>query len=87
LRTDPVRNARYGSLTREKTREKGKGVHPFVSYEMAKDIVEEMLANSKQRNRWRRVPEKVVAPAPSWDVAVRELMTTDAAGEQERVGA
>jgi hypothetical protein len=62
-------------------------MHPFVSYEMAKGIVEEMRAVSAKRNRWRRIQEEVVAPTPSWDVAVMELMTTDAAGEQERVGA
>jgi hypothetical protein len=62
-------------------------MHPFLSYEIAKGIVEEMRAVSEQRNRWRRVQEEGVAPAPTWDSAVRELMTIDAAGEQERVGA
>ena len=62
-------------------------MHPFVSYEIAKGIVEEMRAVSEQRNRWRRVQDVTVTPAPSWDLAAQELLITDAAGEQERVGA
>ena len=62
-------------------------MHPFLSYEMAKGIVEEMLVVSEKRSRWRRGQEEVVAPALSWDGAVIQLMATDAAGDQERVGA
>ena len=62
-------------------------MHPFLSYEMAKGIVDEMRVVSEQRSRWRRAQEDVAAPALSWDGAVIELMATDAAGDQERVGA
>lgn len=62
-------------------------MHPFVSYEIAKGIVEEMLTVSEQRNRWRRAQNEVVASPPSWDVGAIEMMVTETAGEQEKVGA
>jgi len=58
-------------------------MHPFLSYEMAKGIVEEKRVGSEQRSRWRRIQEDVAASALSWDRAVIELMATDAAGDQE----
>jgi hypothetical protein len=67
--------------------EKGREVHPFISYEVAKGMVEEMRAVSEQRNRWRRIQNEVVATPPSWDLGVIELLATESAGEQEKVGA
>jgi hypothetical protein len=68
-------------------KEKGIEVHPFLSYEIAKGMVEEVRAISERRIRWRRTEPDETSPLPSWDAAVIRLTSRDSEGEQEKVGA
>jgi len=61
-------------------------VHPFISYEMAKGIVEETLVAAERRNRWRRAEKEIPSSPPTWDAGMIQLMTTDQ-GEHEMVDA
>jgi hypothetical protein len=71
----------------ETHREGKREVHPFISYEVAKGIVEEMRVVSERRYRWRRTENEVVPSPPSWDDGVTDLLARDSAGEQEKVDA
>ncbi|MEX1126584.1 MAG: hypothetical protein WD895_02170 [Acidimicrobiia bacterium] len=62
-------------------------MHPFMSYEVARGIVEERRAISERRSRWRRVEREEAPPLPSWDAEVIQLLARDNEGEQEKVGA
>ncbi|HLF43445.1 MAG TPA: hypothetical protein VJA46_07955 [Acidimicrobiia bacterium] len=62
-------------------------MHPFISYEIAKGMVEEMRAISEKRYWSRRAKREVESSPPSWDADVIQLMVRDNEGEQEKVGA
>ena len=62
-------------------------MHPFLSYEVAKDIVEEMRVMSERKLRWRRSQNEASPPAPSWDAAAIRLLAGDIEAQQEKVDA
>jgi hypothetical protein len=66
MRTDPVRIDPYPKdIHRE-----GKKMSPFMSYEVAKGIVEDMRSAAERRRWWRRAEKEEVRPLPSWDAEV-----------------
>jgi hypothetical protein len=66
---------------------KGKEVNPFLSYEVARGIVEETVISSERRARWRRRVKEVEPALPSWDAGVVQLLASESEGEQEMVDA
>jgi hypothetical protein len=83
MRTDPVRIISYGDDSQRERRK----VSPFMSYEVAKGIVEEMRLTAERRRWWSRTEKEIAAPLRSWDIGVIELVAESCEDEQEMVGA
>lgn len=83
MRTGPVRIVSYG----EASHREGRKVSPFMSYEVAKGIVEEMRLTAERRRWWRRNEKEEATPLPSWDTGVIELVVDGCEDKQEMVGA
>ncbi len=62
-------------------------MNPFLSYEVAKGIVEETRVVAERRAWWRRSVKEVEPALPSWDTGVVQLLASECEGEQEMVDA